>query len=123
MFGALSFPALILALHDELRSERSASGATVSGLDARWRARAHGLALRRIQDPLAFPDWAKRDRHWSFTLAEVLRDRSLRPAEVAARLMVAMLERIEDELESTQPDLDAAPVRSVSEAEAVSQAV
>lgn len=104
MFGALNFPALILELHDELRRQRHQ--------DSNWLSRAHALAMRKIhekiQDPLAFLDWAKRDRHWSYTLAEVLRDLTLRPAEVAARLMVAMVEQLEDELDSTSPEIDAA---------------
>ena len=105
MFGALDFPLVILELHEELKREHGAG--TLPFHDESWRGRVFARAARRIQDPLAFLDWAKRDRHWSYTLAEVLRDSSLRPLDVAARLLVAMLEQIEEEIETTRPDLTA----------------
>jgi hypothetical protein len=98
MLGAQNFPALIRELLAELRQQGV-------GADARWRARAHDLAMRRIQLPQEFLDWAKRDRHWSFTLAAVLRRAPFHPSELAARLLVAMLEQLEDERETAEPEL------------------
>src|SRR5882672_5225899 len=97
MLGAQNFPALIRELHGELRLQRAAEVAL-------WRARAHETAMRRILSPHAFLDWAKRDRHWSFTLAEVMREVA-RPAELAARLLVAMLEELEEEREMRESEM------------------
>ena len=98
MLGAQHYPTLIHELHTELKQQRT--GAQAAAGDARWRARAHELAMHRIRVPHDFLDWAKRDRHWSFTLAEVLRESHARPADLAARLAVAMLEQLEDERET-----------------------
>ena len=104
MPGAQNFPALIRELHAELRQH----GAAARGSErARWRARAFELALLRLSSPRELLDWAKRDRRWSFTLAEVMREAHTGPAELAARLLVAMLERIEDERETSAPEVPA----------------
>jgi hypothetical protein len=62
---------------------------------------AHELTARWIKVPREFLDWAKRDRHWSFTLAEVMRDSHSGSSELASRLLLAMLEELEDEREVT----------------------
>jgi hypothetical protein len=98
MVGAQNFPALIRELHTELRLQRASEV-------NRWRASAHETAMRRILSPHAFLDWAKQDRHWSFTLAEVMREAVARPAELAARLLVAMLEELEEERETQESEL------------------
>src|SRR5438876_7756663 len=97
MFGSHEFSALIRELHGELRQKQTASSGA-SAADDHWRADAHELALRRLSAPREFLDWAKRDRHWSFTLAEVMmRDSHSGPSELASRLLVAILEELEEE--------------------------
>jgi hypothetical protein len=98
MLGAQNFPALIRELLAELRQHRTRAR---DSRDPRWHAHAHELALRRLELPQEFLDWAKRDRHWSFTLAAVLADAPPQPSEIAARLLVTMLEQLEDEREIT----------------------
>jgi hypothetical protein len=105
MIGAQDFSALVRELLGELKQQRAADPSGKPLSDARWRARAHERALRRIKVPHEFLDWAMRDRHWSFTLAEVLRDSVAKPAELAARLLMAMLEQLEDELEMAEPEI------------------
>src|SRR5262245_5071183 len=93
MLGAQNFPALIDELQGELKRHRAPTRAS----GTRWRNHLHELALRRIKAPHDFLDWAKRDRRWSYTLAEVLlREAHARPAELAAGLAVAMVEQLED---------------------------
>jgi len=104
MLGAQNFQALIRELLGELVHRRSAAGASNAAWDARWRARAYDMALRRISAPHELLDWAKRDRHWSFTLAEVMRESYARPSELAARLVVAMLEQLSEERETAQAE-------------------
>jgi len=101
MLGAQNFPALIRELYAELRQHGSEARTVERG---RWRARASELAMRTIKAPHEFLDWAKRDREWSFTLAEVMRETYARPSELAARLLVAMLERLDDERELAEDD-------------------
>ena len=57
----------------------------------------HELARRRIDAPQEILEWAKRDRRWSFTLAEVMTDPVARPHELAARLVIAILDELEEE--------------------------
>src|SRR5438270_900574 len=99
MLGTQNFPALIRELYAELRQHGSEAGER-----GRWRARASELAMRTIKAPQEFLDWAKRDRDWSFTLAEVMRESYARPSELASRLLVAMLERLEDERDLLEDD-------------------
>jgi hypothetical protein len=122
MFGAQHFPTLIRELQVELEERRGGARSTAQPVerpsDPRWRARAHELALRRIKSPQEFLDWAKRDRHWSFTLAEVLREAHADPAELAARLAVAMLEQLADEretLEANEAELPAGIVAAYAD--------
>jgi hypothetical protein len=97
MYGAQSFLALIRELQGELDQVSAASPRRVASES--WRMRVLDLAQRRIVAPHEFIDWAKRDRHWSFTLAEVMRESSSNPSELAARLFVAIVEELEDERE------------------------
>ena len=105
MLGAQNFPALIRELLAELRQHRTRAR------EASWQAHAHELALRRLELPQEFLDWAKRDRHWSFTLAAVLADAPPQPSEIAARLLVTMLDQLEDEREIT--DVEGEPAADV----------
>jgi hypothetical protein len=117
MFGSHEFSALIRELHGELRQKQTAPSGAVAG-DARWHAEAHELALRRLPAPREFLDWAKRDRHWSFTLAEVMmRDSHSGPSELATRLMVAILEEMEEERQlhdDETAELESAPQRAAA---------
>ena len=86
MLVAHDYPRLIRELHTEL---------DVHG--ERWRSQAHEMVKERLESPHAFLDWAKQDRHWSFTLAEVLRDARAKPSELATRLLIAILEELREE--------------------------
>lgn len=86
MLVAHDYPRLIRELHVEL-----------DGQDERWRSRAHEIVRGRFQSPHAFIEWAKRDRHWSFTLAEVMGEACAKPSELAARLLIAILEELREE--------------------------
>jgi hypothetical protein len=111
MVGSHEFSALIRELHRELRQRQTASNGG-NAADVRWRADAQELALRRLSAPRDFLDWAKRDRHWSFTLAEVMRESHSGPSELAARLLVAILEELEEERQLRDDELaleEAAP--------------
>lgn len=68
------------------------------------RSRLHELARRRIHAPDEILEWAKRDRRWSFTLAEVLAEPVTRPSDLAARLIVAIVDELEQEQESFATD-------------------
>jgi hypothetical protein len=80
---------------------------------ARPRARAelHEVARQRIAAPHEILDWAKRDRRWSFTLAEVLRDPTERPRDLAARLVLAIADELEQERETLYTDTADSPPR------------
>ena len=69
-------------------------------------AHFHELARGRIDAPQEILDWAKRDRRWSFTLAEVMADPSAKPQELAARLVLAIIDELEEERQVL--DVDAA---------------
>jgi len=90
MVEASNFPALIQELHSELR-----------GVE-RWKSRAQEVVKRRLKSPHEFLDWAKRDRHFSFTLAEVMREVYTRPSELAGRLLVAILEQLREEQQTAE---------------------
>ena len=70
------------------------------------RARLHELARRRIEAPHEIIDWAKRDRRWSFTLAEIMNEPIGMPRELAARLLVAIVDELEQEREAFGDMLD-----------------
>ena len=64
------------------------------------RSHLHELARRRIDAPHEIIDWAKRDRRWSFTLAEIMNEPVAMPRELAARLLVAIVDELEHEREA-----------------------
>jgi hypothetical protein len=84
-----TLPGLIRDLQAELRSPG------FSG--RRPPMQRHEMARRRIEAPLEILDWAMRDRRWSFTLAEVMAGAVVRPRELAARLVVAIMDELEEE--------------------------
>jgi hypothetical protein len=65
-----------------------------------WESRATVLVRARLHEPELFLEWAKRNHHWSFTMAEVMASNDgggHRPRELAYRLLVAILGRLVDE--------------------------
>jgi hypothetical protein len=71
------------------------------------RSHLHELARSRIDAPHDVIDWAKRDRRWSFTLAEIMNEPVAMPRELAARLLVAIVDELEQEREAFAEELDA----------------
>ncbi len=59
----------------------------------------HELARSRIEAPHEILEWAKGDRRWSFTLAEVMTNDSPHANEWAIGLVVAIADELEDESE------------------------
>lgn len=117
MVGAIDFPALIQELHSELNqaqiqaeAKTEANLAAPAQLDApsddRWHTRAHEMVRRKLQSPFEFLEWAKRDRHWSFTLAEVMGEVCTKPSELAARLLIAILEELREEQQTLVPAVE-----------------
>jgi hypothetical protein len=80
-------PTLITELQAEVRRSRP-------------RTHLHELARRRIEAPDEIIDWAKRDRRWSFTLAETMNEPVAMQRELAARLLVAIVDELEQEREA-----------------------
>jgi hypothetical protein len=70
------------------------------------RSHLHDLARSRIQAPDDIIDWAKRDRRWSFTLAEIMNEPIGMRRELAARLVVAIVDELEQEREAFAEDVD-----------------
>lgn len=66
---------------------------------ARGAADLYELARSRIEAPHEILDWAKGDRRWSFTLAEVMANDVHHPRELATGLVVAIADELEDESE------------------------
>ena len=95
MIVATDFPALIRELKTELDQD-----------DERWETRAHEVVRGKLRSPHEVLDWAKRDRHWSFTLAEVMREVCAKPSELAARLLIAILEELREEQQTAQQRAD-----------------
>lgn len=110
MVGANNFPALIQELQSELSQGGKQDGARQDGgaqiqddeWSAGWQMRAHEVVRGRLQSPYEFLDWAKRDRHWSFTLAEVMREVCSKPSELAVRLLIAILEELREEQQTAR---------------------
>ena len=67
------------------------------------RGHLYDLARSRIEAPHEILDWAKTDRRWSFTLAEVMASDLSRPHDLAAGLVLAIADELEEESE-TLPD-------------------
>jgi hypothetical protein len=95
MVGAIDFPALIRELQSELKHAQSG--------DDHWQTHAHEVVRSKLHSPFEFLEWAKRDRHWSFTLAELMGKVCAKPSELAIRLFVAILEELRDEQQTLQP--------------------
>jgi hypothetical protein len=95
MVGVIDFPALIQELHSELNQDGE-----------RWQTRAYEMARGKLHSPFEFLEWAKRDRHWSFTLAEVMGEVCAKPSELAARLLIAILEELREEQQTVKPIAD-----------------
>jgi len=70
------------------------------------RSHLHELARSRIDAPHDVIDWAKRDRRWSFTLAEIMNEPVAMPRELAARLLVAIVDELEQERQAFGDDGD-----------------
>jgi hypothetical protein len=86
---------LIRDLQAELRSPGTAGTAGPPG--PRPQVQRHEMAQRRIEAPLEILDWAMRDRRWSFTLAEIMTGAVARPRELAARLVLAIVDELDEE--------------------------
>jgi len=67
------------------------------------RGQLYDRARSRIEAPHEILDWAKSDRRWSFTLAEVMASEVSRPHDLAAGLVLAIADELEEESE-TLPD-------------------
>jgi len=89
-----SLPSLISELQAEMRRSPR-------------RSHLHELARQRIDAPHEIINWAKRDRRWSFTLAEIMNEPVAMPRELAARLLVAIVDELEQEREAFAEELDA----------------
>lgn len=87
-FQPQKLPGLIRDLRAELRRP-----------DRRPRAQLYELARRRIEAPHEILEWAKSDRRWSFTLAEIMTGTIARPHELATGLVVAIADELEEESE------------------------
>jgi len=70
------------------------------------RSHLHELARRRIDAPSEVIDWAKRDRRWSYTLAEIMNEPIAMKRELAARLLVAIVDELEQEREAFGDEID-----------------
>ena len=82
------------------------------------RSHLHELARRRIDAPHEIIDWAKRDRRWSYTLAEIMNEPIGMQRELAARLLVAIVDELEQEREAFGEELDgSADIDRVAHAE------
>jgi hypothetical protein len=110
MVGTHNFPALIRQLQNELDAEDAARDGGPrgdgeherKGWQLRAHQRAHEIVRGRLESPLELLDWAKQDRHWSFTLAEVMREVCAKPSELAARLLIAIIEELREERQTVQ---------------------
>jgi hypothetical protein len=65
----------------------------------RHRAELYELARTRIEAPQEIVDWAKGDRRWSFTLAEVMTSEVSLPQDLATGLVIAIADELEEESE------------------------
>ncbi len=92
-FQPQKLPGLIRDLRAELRRP-----------DRRPRAQLYELARMRIEAPHEILDWAKRDRRWSFTLAEIMTGTLSRPRDLATGLVVAIADELEEESEMLDDD-------------------
>ena len=80
---------------------------------AQQRAELYELARRRIEAPQEIVDWAKSDRRWSFTLAEVMTSDVHRPHDLAIGLVVAIADELEEESESFTDNSETIPASAI----------
>ena len=80
------------SLIDDLRAEMRRSPR---------RAHLHELARHRIDAPHEIIDWAKRDRRWSYTLAEIMNDKEA-PHAARASAANSLLRKTVPDLQSTK---------------------
>lgn len=66
---------------------------------SRSRPTLYELARAQIGRPSQIIDWAKRNRRWSFTLAEMIKEPGSRPDDLATHLLVAIVLALEEERE------------------------
>jgi hypothetical protein len=96
-------PRLIRDLQVEMRRSR------------RRPAQLRELAQRELSQRMGAAheilEWAKRDRRWSFTLAEIMTRPVGRARELASRLVLAIVEELEQERETFDeiPSVGAGP--------------
>lgn len=77
---------------------------------ARVRSDLYEIARMRIEAPQEILDWAKTDRRWSFTLAEVMTGEVHRPHDLATGLVLAMADELEEESEMLSDNSETLPV-------------
>jgi len=85
-------PTLIRDLQAEMRRTRRRP--------AQLREMAQRELARRRDAAHEIVEWAKRDRRWSFTLAEIMTRPVGRVREIASRLVLAIVEELEQERET-----------------------
>lgn len=96
-------PKKLAKLIQDLRSARRRS---------RTAADLYEIARRRIEAPHEILEWAKGDRRWSFTLAEVMTNDVPPPHELATGLVVAIADELEDEREILADDSETITTRA-----------
>ena len=96
-----SLPGLIRDLQAELRARPSGRSRPLT--------QRLEMARQRIEAPHEILDWAIRDDHWSYTLAQVMAGAGGRPRDLAARLVVAIVDELQDEDDLFAAELTSAP--------------
>ncbi len=91
-FPAQDMPRLIRDLQVEMRRSRRRP--------AQLRELAQRELAERMDAAHEILEWAKRDRRWSFTLAEIMTRPVGRARELASRLVLAIVEELEQERET-----------------------
>jgi hypothetical protein len=88
MDGGGDYGRLIRSMHAELAS-----------FGEGWEPRAYELARVHLSRPEEFLDWAKRNHHWSYTMAEVMTTAAVRrrPMDLAHQLLVTILGELREE--------------------------
>jgi hypothetical protein len=80
------------------------------------RVHLQDLARQRIDAPHEILEWATRDRRWSFTLAELMTEPVSEPRELAAMLVAAIVDELEQERELFAADRLETSTHAVAEA-------
>lgn len=109
--SAGGIPELIREIQREADQIRTARRGT--------RISIYDVARRRLERPNEIIDWAKRDRRWSFTLAEMIKEPGRKPDDLAARLVVAIVRALDEEREllGDEPDLASSEYAPAASAE------